>query len=108
AAAVITTTPFFINVNITNPNFGTVKDLDLTINLRHANLAELKITLTAPNGQSVTLINNGLNPNDGAVIANTGVTGANLGVLIGGNNNSITHEVGTVFDDDAPRGIRDA
>ncbi|HXG10475.1 MAG TPA: Ig-like domain repeat protein [Gemmataceae bacterium] len=99
--------PFSINVNITDPNFGTLNDLDVTVNLRHPNLSQLSITLTSPGGQTITLLRNALNPVDNSTIMNQGVTGANLGVLIGGTNNAVTHPVGTVFNDQAARSIRD-
>ncbi len=109
AVASITSGAFIINVNITNPNFLTVKDLDVTLNIVHAHMAQVDITLTNPQGQSVTLLRNRLRASDGGSNAPNGLPDVgNLGTVIGGNNNLFTHNIGTVFDDGAPRVINDA
>jgi hypothetical protein len=99
-----------MNVNITDPNFGTLSDLQVTLNIVHAHLNELKITLKAPgaSGPTVVLVNNAVDPVTGNNI--TPAQGlpdvANLGVLQAGTP-VVTHNVGTVFDNNAPRSIRD-
>jgi subtilisin-like proprotein convertase family protein len=107
ATAVITSPAFVMNVNITDPNFGAVTDLDVTLNIVHPHLAQLRITLTNPAGNTITLVNNRLRASDGGSNAPAGLPDVtNLGTLLGGNGPQ-THNVGTVFDDQAPRFIND-
>jgi subtilisin-like proprotein convertase family protein len=103
------TPPFLMSVNIADPNFGTLNDLEVTVNLVHPHLNQLRITLTAPDGTTAVLVNNALNPVDGNPFnPPQGLAdSANLGVILGGPNNSVVHNVGTVFDDHAARSIRD-
>ncbi|MFO0841894.1 MAG: proprotein convertase P-domain-containing protein [Gemmataceae bacterium] len=100
-----------LGVDIIDPTFTTLNDLDVTVNIRHPTMAELRITLVAPNGTSVPLLLSGFNPFDSAAITGQGIVGANLGTLIGGTigtaTDVYTHDVNTVFDDQAQRSIRD-
>jgi subtilisin-like proprotein convertase family protein len=92
---------FTAAVNITDPGFLSLSDLDVTIDLTHNNLAEIRIELIPPptSGlQPITLLNNRTN-GAGAVNGNTGAAGANLGTTAAGIS------LGTVFDQDAPRSI---
>ncbi|MGL4551793.1 MAG: beta strand repeat-containing protein, partial [Gemmataceae bacterium] len=110
---VAVTTRFTLPVTITDPGFTTLTDLNVRLNLRAPNLEQLRIEIVSPSGQRVALVNSARNPVDGATINNTGITGANLGTTIGGATiggiaNFFTQNIGTVFDDQAVRSIRDA
>jgi len=92
-------TSFTANVNITDPNFTTVSDFDVTLNVVHPHLREIKVILFAPDGNSITLLQNGVD-SAGAATGNGVADAANLGVLN-------TYDVGTTFDDQAARSITD-
>src|SRR5262249_55452084 len=92
-------------VPISNPSPSDpfiVGDVDVTVNLVHPNLANLQLQLIAPNGMTVTLVQRG------ATTPPQGLTGANLGaVQVGASPNIIITPVGTVFNQQAARNIRD-
>lgn len=90
-------TDFTIDVNITDPTF-VVSDLDVTINLTHGNLAEVRIELISPQGTTIPLLRNAVD--DAGNATNQGMSGVDLGVLNG-------FSLGTVFDSQAPRVITD-
>src|SRR5262249_42532990 len=91
-------TSFTQLVNITDPRFVSVSDLDVTVNLNHPDLRELRIELVAPDGvTTVPLIRNALTQSGTAT--GQGVTGANLGTTASGIR------LGTVFDQEVPRGV---
>lgn len=98
------TTSFPIFVNITDPDFNFVTDLDVTLNLTHPGLGELFIQLTPPATTGlapITLLFNQTNADGTTNPPGFGVTGANLGTLNG-------FALGTTFDDQAVRAITDA
>jgi subtilisin-like proprotein convertase family protein len=92
---------FTADVAITDPEFLSLSDLDVTVDLTHNSLSEIRIELIPPPTSglpTITLLNNRTN-GAGTANTNTGAAGANLGTTTAG----IT--LGTVFDDDAPRSI---
>jgi subtilisin-like proprotein convertase family protein len=96
------TTLFSLPVNITDPNFSNITDLEVTLNVTHPHLNQLEIVLRPPTGSGLTPIFLLRNQTDAS--GNTLPQGvkdqANLGMLNG-------LDVGTVFDDNAPRSITD-
>jgi subtilisin-like proprotein convertase family protein len=78
-----------IDVNITDPNFLKISDVDLALAINHDSLSQLTIQLVAPDGTSVTLV------------SADGLSGADLGTTTSGRFLS------TTFDDDAARAITD-
>ncbi|HEV8292441.1 MAG TPA: hypothetical protein VGP94_10980, partial [Tepidisphaeraceae bacterium] len=99
-------TDFIATVNIVDdPNDPlpfTLSDLNVNLTLTHNALAEISVTLIAPDGTQVPLFLNGIDAN-GQTIPNQGITGTDLGVLA---INNFRTDLGTVFDDDAALGIR--
>ncbi len=89
-----------VYVDITDPKFLALQNIDVSLTLSDPNLGQLSATLTAPDGEVVTLFRNNINPN-GSVNANVGLSGANLGI-----DATSGTRLGTVFDDATPRGIR--
>jgi subtilisin-like proprotein convertase family protein len=91
-----------IPVNITDPRFQTLDDLNVSLSLLHPALQELRIELVPPVGSGLPTILLLNNQNDAANVANpaVGVNGANLGLLNG-------FSVPTIFDDQATRNIVD-
>jgi subtilisin-like proprotein convertase family protein len=87
-----TTTPFPVAVNISNPAPAT--GLTVTVNLIHPTDANVGLVLQAPDGATITLMQAGT------------ITGANIGVF-GESTTSFGVNIGTVFDDNATRGIFD-
>ena len=88
--------------------FGKIDDVEATIDIQFPTMQTLSIVLIPPTGSGlapITLVINGVDDNGNTIPGNAGVApGANMGVLTGGPNNSVIHNVGTVFDQDAPRG----
>jgi subtilisin-like proprotein convertase family protein len=95
------------------PNFGRLSDIDVSLALTHNRLQDLLIQLVAPDGTTVTLVQNGIlsngnnRPNPGVAF---GLTGTDLGVSQGivrtaGNPGTIGNPVGTTFSQEAPREI---
>ena len=98
-----TTTPFKVNVNITDPRFLSISDITASVALTDPSLAVMKLVLVPPTGSnlpSLTLLNNQTDAS-GNTNAFTGVTGNALGVVANGD------AVGTIFDDNATRDIVD-
>jgi large repetitive protein len=97
-------------INVTAANLGgltRINNLSVSINLHHDDLSQLRIELVAPSGQAVTLLNNGVN-SSGTTIPNTGITGTDLGLVNVDLNRPFSGwNVGTVFQDNAARSIRD-
>jgi len=94
------TSAFETTVNITDPHFGTLADIDVTLNLDHARLADLTVTLTSPTGISVDLMAAGVFGGRPAI------TGGAMGFITGGTP-AVNRNIGTVFDSDARRDLRD-
>ncbi|MCC6417524.1 MAG: proprotein convertase P-domain-containing protein [Gemmataceae bacterium] len=118
-------TTFELPVNITDPNFDFLRDLDVTISVLHPHLNQLRIELISPDGVSVPLLFNKTNqagvnattPDIRGVPDNVGPNSglanvppitppanpnyASLGSISGSNIGNSS--VGTVFDDDAAR-----
>ncbi len=91
----------------TDPNFGLLADLSVSVNILANNLNELSVTLNTPGG-SFLLFTNGLNPNNGnAFNPNHGASGTTMGLYSNGATPPVVHDVGTVFDMQAPRQIFD-
>src|SRR5262245_4986119 len=93
---------FTQTVNITDPDFDVLSDLDVTVALTHPHMNQVSIELISPSNDVVTLVINRTD-NTGTDIGNPprGLPdAANLGVVNGRN-------IGTVFDCDAPRNIAD-
>ena len=90
-------TTFPLPVNITDPSF-VISNLNVTVNLIHPNLAEVRIELISPLGDTITLLDNHTNA-DNTGNNNVGAVGANLGQTVSGQF------VGTVFDAGAIRSI---
>ncbi|MEO6811427.1 MAG: Ig-like domain-containing protein [Isosphaeraceae bacterium] len=74
--------------SVTLPANSKITDLNVTVNLDHADLGELTLTLIAPDGRQITLIANQ-------------AAGANMGTTASG------FRLGTVFDSAAARNIAD-
>ena len=75
-------TDFPVNVNVTDPRFFSVSDLDVALDLTHPNLAELSAVLIPPVGSNLpplTLFHNQTNA-AGRRSPTSGITGANLGI----------------------------
>ena len=90
--------------------FGKIDDLDVTVDIQFPDMQTLQIELIPPTGSglaTITLVANGVDDNGNA----TGVglpNEANLGVLTDVvNGETFINNVGTVFDDQAPRSIVD-
>lgn len=88
-------TSFPINVNITDPNFATLSDLTVTLNIQSGSLNELSGELVGPNGQRVTLFRR----RNGATIPFFGIQGANMGL------SPLGTWIGATFDDTASQNI---
>jgi subtilisin-like proprotein convertase family protein len=99
ASSIKQTTTYQIPVSITNPNFTTLSNLEVTLNLKHPNLSQLQILLVSPNNTTITLVNNRIDET-GASKTGVGITGTGMGIFNG-------TEFGTTFDDNAPRSITD-
>ncbi len=97
------TTPFTQTVNVPDP--AAITGLTVTLNLIHPTVGNLSIVLQAPNGgPSITLLENATDA-AGAATGN-GLAGGNLGVF-GETTTNPGINIGTVFDDNATRGIFD-
>jgi subtilisin-like proprotein convertase family protein len=100
------TTPFGDSVDVPDP--GAIDALTVTIDLIDAeSVANLSLVLSAPDGQSITLV---ANQNNAAGQADAGIglpTGNAIGVFgyAPGSTNGTT--VGTIFDDNGGRNIFD-
>ncbi|HKI38793.1 MAG TPA: proprotein convertase P-domain-containing protein, partial [Gemmataceae bacterium] len=84
--------------NVILPNNFNVNDLQVTLDLTDPRVQDLTIELDAP----------GVSPGNGIFLVEyptSKISGANLGEITTGGT---TYDVGTVFDDDAPRSISDA
>lgn len=91
-------------------NFATIKDLDVTLNLSHSDLKELRVDLVSPTGIRVTLFDAAYRYPDGADLG-TGINGRGVAGTQVGNlpaPGPVFHRPGTVFDDDAARDLRSA
>ena len=86
------TTTSSLNINVPG-SFGDVSDVDVRIRLDHSHVRQLRITLEAPNGTTVTLLENGIT-----------ATGT---FLIGTRSAGGLHLTDTVFDGDTFRPITD-
>src|SRR5262249_50773616 len=104
----VATTQFTAVVTPNNfpAGFRTITDLDVAITLVHPHLNQLTITLTAPDGNVLTLGN----PSTDA--AGTAIPGQGLVDNAGASNNQSglgvinSHRAVTVFDNEAARSIR--
>ncbi|MCI0376599.1 MAG: proprotein convertase P-domain-containing protein [Gemmataceae bacterium] len=104
---------FTLNVDITDPDFDFVRDLDVLVSIQHPHINHLDIRLVAPNGQTVRLVRPAVNGDGNAINPAQGLPDAvNLGRSnVNGStapNAFLNEDVGTVFDQDAARNIRDA
>jgi subtilisin-like proprotein convertase family protein len=104
-------TTFTQTININAVNLTTINDIDVTVNLVHANVDQLRLILIAPNGNQITLVRNRTD-NDGTTIINPitglpqGATGANMGVnVLGAAPNENFNSIGTIFDEEADRNV---
>ena len=94
------TTTFTDDVNITDPNFITLSDLSVSMNLiEPSGNAEISAVLIAPDGAQITLFTNAINSAGTAIGNNFGLAGNNLGIAASGQ------AIGTIFDDNATRNI---
>lgn len=111
------TTTFPISVNITNPDFFSLADLDVVVNLQNPHMSQVRIDLEAPNGVIVRLLDNRVDANN-ANRPNVTPPGlfppglpnvANLGMvaLPGQTAFDFHYAIGTVFDQQAVRSITD-
>jgi subtilisin-like proprotein convertase family protein len=98
---VVTTYSATVNINsLTAPNFTTVSDLTVKLDLAHANLDQVNIVLVSPSGTMFHLLQNHTNRDN---TKNTGIglaSGINLGLFNG-------FAQGTFFDDGAARSLTD-
>jgi len=85
-----------ITVNITDPNFIKITDVDLMLGIDHDSLSDLDIFLIAPNGTQVQLVRARNAQGTGA-----GLQGGDLG------KTPSDLYLGTTFDDDAARIVTD-
>src|SRR5262249_53428530 len=108
-------TDFAIKVNITDPNFTSVADLDVTVNMVHPRLNQVSMVLQGPGGQRVTLFTN-RTFFDGSSDTSTPPIGlpdvAQIGMLPAVPIITLAdffnlRDIGTVFDQQAPRNIND-
>ena len=113
----------YIDVNLTDSNFeASLDDLEVDLNLVYPNLNQLAITLTNPQGLTLTLVDNRTDPITGKddYKPQQGLPdgSANMGVLTDTIGNNIFYHpddgqdpelpaLGTVFDDNAERVISD-
>lgn len=117
------TTDFQMVVDITDPNFDVLGDLDATLSILHPHLNQLNVQLIAPDGTSVVLLYNRTLTNNTTRTNNLGVQdngGPNSGLWNTPSTLSPAHRfyaslgaindfnignssVGIVFDNDAPR-----
>ena len=95
------TTSVPIPINVTNPNFGSLQNLVVTLSLSYPNLSHLGVTLTSPGGQTVNLWATGTNAAGTAINAGASLTGANVGA------STLTPYIGTTLDSTAFRSIFD-
>src|SRR5262249_29607135 len=93
------TTTFTDGVSL--PATFTGNDLEVTVDITHPDLSNLALDLLSPLGNTIHLLKNHIDGSGSAVTPAQGVTGANLGEFNGWN-------LGTIFDDAAPRTIKDA
>jgi subtilisin-like proprotein convertase family protein len=94
------TTRFQINVNLNDPRFVSLTDIDVTVDMTHNTLSEVSLVLIPPPQSgfpSITLAPNRINA-AGTSNNNIGMTGTGLGVLN-------FFDVGAIFDQDAARSI---
>jgi subtilisin-like proprotein convertase family protein len=98
-------TDFVLPINITDPNFTTLSNLEVTLNLQHPNLSQVEIDLVAPSGETVMLVDHRLDTS-GGVRGNPpfGISGTAMGFV---NPSFIDplQELGTIFEENAPRAI---
>lgn len=107
---------FAQNVNITDPTFTSLTDLEVTLNLVHQQLNELKIVLRVVTSDNVTrsvvLLLNRVDETGAQGDPPNGITGSHLGMLqvvIDSTTGTFTgNTAGTVFDNHSPRAINDA
>jgi len=103
------TTNFDDTVAITDPNFTTLQNLDVSLQLAYPNLSELRAVLVPPAGSGlrpITLFLNGVDA-AGTAIPNTGLTGATLGLsAINTTTNFSLAGPGAVFQANALRTVR--
>jgi subtilisin-like proprotein convertase family protein len=59
-------------------SLGQIVDVDARVRITHTNLRQLRVVLVAPNGASVTLIENGINTSGTLLFGTNNATGANL------------------------------
>jgi hypothetical protein len=57
---------------------GQVIDVDVRVRLNHPNLRQLRVVLAAPNGTTVTLLENGINTSGNFILGANNASGANL------------------------------
>ena len=87
-------------------DFTQVGDVDVSIALLHPALDTLQIRLIAPNGTALTLVQN--RTDNAGNTRDAGISGANLGTIVNTNvTPNAVFPVGTVFDSQAARSIRD-
>jgi subtilisin-like proprotein convertase family protein len=75
ADAVQGVTDFIIPVNVSQPNFTTISNLAVGLNIQHPDFGQLRIELIAPDGRTVVLVDNREFPN-GSVRPNNGLSQA--------------------------------
>ncbi len=105
-------TDLTFNVNITDPKFTTLQNLDVTLRIAFPTLSKVQATLIPPtgltiNGQpapSVTLFQAGVDGSGTAIPGAQAISGTNLGNTTGGGFGA---GPGTVFDSEAIRRITD-
>src|SRR5207249_1985360 len=98
-----------IDVNVTDPNFTSVTDLDVLVNMLEPHMGQVRIVLQSPGGSQVTLLNNRKDSQNNDISTNIGLPDvANLGILpAAANTGQPIRVVGTTFDQQVPRPIND-
>ena len=98
------TTDFPVTVNITDPRFISLNNINVSVSIIHPTDAELSLQLVPPPGSGlspITLVTNQID-GGGTSFTGRGISGANIGISPSGT------AIGTVFDDQATRSIFDS
>ncbi len=98
-------TDFPVDVDITDPKFNTLQDLDINLQLAYPSLNQLSAVLYGPEGQQVVLWLNGVDETGATVNPGDNLSGSNLGIPPAGIG--YLAEPTTTFDAEAIRSIED-
>ena len=102
---------YTIPVSITDPAF-VVGDLEVTVDIVDPHLSNLQMVLTSPTGIQITLLNNHIDGSGNVISPPQGVADAassanGIGTVNADPNAGFSSDIGTVFDQNAPRPITD-